>query len=109
MTDLAHAMGQFGFGGAGGAKGADIQFIIVMAIIFAIFFFLLIRPQQKKQKEMKEMLKNLKHGDMVVTTGGLHGKITAITDNIITLEISDKVRVKVSKPYIETVTQKAEK
>lgn len=108
MTDLAHAMGQFGFGGASGGKGADIQFIVVMAVIFGIFFFLLIRPQQKKQKAMKEMLNNLKHGDMVVTTGGLHGKITGITDNVITLEISDKVRVKVSKRYIETVTQKAD-
>ena len=105
MTDLAHAMGQFGFGGA---KGPDIQFIVVMAVIFGIFFFLLIRPQQKKQKEIKEMLNNLKHGDLVVTTGGLHGKITGITDNVITLEISDKVRVKVSKRYIETVTQKAD-
>ena len=108
MTDLAYAMGQIG-GGGGGAKGGDIHFIIMMAIIFAIFFFLLIRPQQKKQKALKKMMENLKHGDMVVTTGGLHGKITAITDNVVTLEISDKVRIKVSRNNVAAIIEKPAK
>ncbi|MDO9529013.1 MAG: preprotein translocase subunit YajC [Syntrophales bacterium] len=107
MTNLAHAMGQFG--GGGGAKGPDVQVIVMMAVIFAIFFFLLIRPQQKKQKEMREMLKNIKHGDTIVTTGGLYGKVTGITENIITLEISDKVRVRVAKNNVAVVTEKADK
>jgi len=108
LTDLAYAMGQFGGGGKAGG-GADIQLLIMMVVIFTIFYFLLIRPQQKKQKETRKMLDELKHGDMIVTTGGLHGKITGLTDNVITLEISDKVRVKISKNHIENVFQKAEK
>ncbi|MBW2636909.1 MAG: preprotein translocase subunit YajC [Deltaproteobacteria bacterium] len=83
-----------------------MHFIIVMAAIFAIFYFLLIRPQQKKQKELKAMINNLGHGDAVITSGGLHGKITGITDQIVTLEVCDKVRVKVSRVNIAAVMQK---
>ncbi len=105
MTGIAHAMGAGGGGGA--AAGGDMNFIFVMVAIFAIFYFLLIRPQQKKQKETKAMLANLAHGDMVITAGGLHGKITAITEQIVTLEVADKVKVKVSRSHIAGVTQKA--
>ena len=106
MTGIAHAMGAGGAGG-GAAPGGDLNFIIVMVAIFAIFYFLLIRPQQKKQKETKEMLSNIAHGDMIVTAGGLHGKITAITEQVVTLEVADKVKVKISRAYIAGVTQKA--
>ncbi|MDD5712470.1 MAG: preprotein translocase subunit YajC [Smithellaceae bacterium] len=109
MAHLAYAMGSFPSVGGTGAGGADFGFIITMAVIFVIFYVLLIRPQQKKQKETLQMLANLHHGDTVVTTGGIHGKITAITDNVITLEIADKVRIKVSRNYIATVVAKAEK
>jgi preprotein translocase subunit YajC len=98
-------MGGAGQGGAG-AQGSDLHFIIVMAAIFAIFYFLLIRPQQKKQKELKAMISNLGHGDTVITSGGLHGKITGLTDQIVTLEVCDKVRVKVSRVNIAAVMQK---
>ncbi len=105
MTGIAYAMGAGG--GGGGAAGGDMNFIFVMIAIFAIFYFLLIRPQQKKQKETKTMLDNLAHGDMVVTAGGLHGKISAITEQIVTLEVADKIKVKVSRSHIAGVTQKA--
>lgn len=107
MIGIAYAMGAGGQGGT--APGGEYHFIILMAAIFAIFYFLLIRPQQKRQKAVKDMLGNLGHGDMVVTVGGIHGKVTGITDAIVTLEIADKVRVKVSKNHIATVTQKAPK
>jgi preprotein translocase subunit YajC len=81
--------------------------IIPMAIIFVIFYFLLIRPQQKKQKELKAMLDNLAYGDTVMTTGGIHGKITGLADAVITLEIADKVRIKVARSAIGAVLQKS--
>jgi len=105
LTDIAYAMG--GLGGGGSAGGGDISFIIMMAVVFAIFYFLMIRPQQQKQKEIKKMRESLAHGDMVVTVGGIHGKVTALTDTIVTLEIADKVKIKVSRESIGTVTQKA--
>ncbi len=105
MTDIAYAMGTTGGGTAG---GGDISFIIMMAVLFGIFYFLIIRPQQKKQKELKDMLANLKHGDMVVTTGGIHGRITALTDAIVTLEVADKVKIKVSRSFIGAVLPKGD-
>ncbi|MBN2254578.1 MAG: preprotein translocase subunit YajC [Deltaproteobacteria bacterium] len=106
MTGLAYAMGS---AGKGAQQGGELHFIILMVLIFGIFYFLLIRPQQKRQKQVREMLDNLGHGDMVVTAGGLHGKVTALTETIATLEISEKVRVKVSRNHIAAVTQKAQK
>ena len=108
LVGTAHAMGNMG-GGGGPSGGGDFGFMIVMAIMFAIFYFLLIRPQQKKQKELKDMLANLAHGDMVMTSGGIHGKIVALTDTVVTLEIADKVRIKVSRGFISGVVQKAGK
>lgn len=101
----AYAMGGTG-GGQGG--GGDIQFFIMMGVVFLIFYFLMIRPQQKKQKELKEMLANIKHGDTVVTSGGLYGKVVALTESVVTIEIADKVNVKVSRGHISAVTQKPE-
>jgi preprotein translocase subunit YajC len=108
VVNSAYAMGLPG-GGVGGAAGGDFSFIVMMGILFAIFYFLLIRPQQKKQKEVKNMLANLTHGDMVMTSGGIHGKVTALTDTIVTLEIADKVKIKVTRNFIGTVLQKAPK
>jgi len=104
LTDIVYAMGK---GGGGSPAGGDIGFLIMMVVLFGIFYFLLIRPQQKKQKELKQMLDHLAHGDTVVTSGGIHGKIVAITENVITLEIADKVRIKVSRPFIVELIQKA--
>jgi len=105
VTDTAYALGAPGGGGSPG--GADPGFFIMMAVLFAIFYFLIIRPQQKKQKELKKMLTSLNYGDLVLTSGGLQGKITGLTDTVVTLEVADKVRVKVSRSFIISILQKA--
>jgi len=104
MFDLAYAMGTGGGGGQGGGLGAFLPLII----IFAIFYFLLIRPQQKKAKQHKQVLASLKKGDRVVSSGGLHGVITGLTDELVTMEISPKVRVKVSRGSIAGVVRRVE-
>jgi preprotein translocase subunit YajC len=98
MNDLVFAMG--GGQGQGGAEGAGFGAFIPLILMFAIFYFLLIRPQQKRTKQHREMIASLKKGDRVVTTGGLHGQITGLTDDVITMEIAPKVRVKVSRQSI---------
>lgn len=94
-------------GTAGGSGGGDWGFIITMVVIFVIFYFLLIRPQQKKQKEQKAMLSSIAYGDTVMTTGGIYGKVSGLTDSVVTLEIADKVRIKVSRAAIGTIINKA--
>jgi len=97
MIDVAYAMGA---GGAGGQGGSGWQAFIPIILMFAIFYFLLIRPQQKKAKEHREMLSTIKKGDKVISNGGLHGVVTGITDDVVTMEIAPKVRVKVSRGSI---------
>jgi preprotein translocase subunit YajC len=105
---LAYAMGAPA-GGGGGAAGGDFSFIIMMAVLFAIFYFLMIRPQQKKQKELKAMIANLAYGDLVMTAGGIQGKVAALTDTVVTIEVADKVKIKVARNFISAVLQKAPK
>jgi preprotein translocase subunit YajC len=108
VMNLAYALGVPG-GGGGGAAGGDFSFIIMMAILFGIFYFLLIRPQQKKQKEIKNMIANLAHGDLVMTSGGIQGKVVGLTDTVVTIEIADKVKIKVARNFIGAVLQKESK
>ncbi|MDZ4164807.1 MAG: preprotein translocase subunit YajC [Smithellaceae bacterium] len=107
MIDFAYAMGIPGGGGGAAGGGGDMSFIIMMVVLFAIFYFLMIRPQQKKQKELKDMIANLAHGDVVITSGGIIGKITGITEGEVTMEIADKVRIKVARNFISGIKQKA--
>jgi preprotein translocase subunit YajC len=74
--------------------------IFLIVAMIAVFYFLLIRPQQKRQKEHRQLLENLKKGDKVMTTGGIQGTIVALSDNVVTVEIADKVKVKVGRNYI---------
>jgi len=95
VVDLTYAAN-----GAGGAESPLWTMVVPMILMVAVFYFLLIRPQQRKAKEHRAMLDSLKRGDRVVTAGGLIGEIVAINDQVLTLEIADKVRVEVSKPYV---------
>ena len=106
MITSAYAMGGAP-GGSAASGGGDWGFILTMVIIFVIFYFLLIRPQQKKQKELQAMLNNLAYGDLIMTTGGIHGKVTGLADAVVTLEIADKVRIKVARSAIGAVLQKS--
>jgi preprotein translocase subunit YajC len=72
-----------------------------MLLMFGVFWFILIRPQMKRQKEHTAMLSSLKKGDMVVTRGGLVGKISGISDSILTIELQEKVRVRVLRSHID--------
>jgi preprotein translocase subunit YajC len=90
-------------GGPGGGAQSALASIVPLILMFAIFYFLLIRPQQKKAKEHKALLDALKKGDQVKTAGGIHGKVSAINDNVVTLEIASGVNVKIDKGFIASI------
>ena len=80
--------------------------LIMTAIFIGIFYFLLIRPQQKKNKQVNEMRNNLQVGDNVITIGGIHGKITKIKDDVLTLEVgADKVKLQIAKWAVGNVVK----
>ena len=83
--------------------------IFLLLIIFAIMYFLLIRPQQRKLKEHKTMVESLKRGDVVVTQGGLIGKVTKVKeDNELEVELSKDVKVRVVQSTVAQVRSKTE-
>jgi len=88
-------------------EGSPFSAFLPIILITGIFYLLLIRPQQKKQKQLEAMIKAIDKGDNVVTTGGLHGKVIGVTDDVLTLDIGgvkgERIKVKVARARIEHV------
>lgn len=105
MLGLAFAMGTPPGGASGGGQSALLN-IVPLIFMFGIFYFLLIRPQQKRAKEHRALLDALKKGDQVVTAGGIHGKVSAIDEAVVTLEVATGVNIKVDKGHIARVVTK---
>lgn len=93
-----------GQGGGGGYM--QILFFVGIALVF---YFFMIRPQQKKQKAQKQFIEEIKKGDQVVTIGGMHGKVYAINDNSVVLDVDKGTKLTFQKTAIslEASTPKA--
>ncbi len=74
-----------------------------LILLGGLFYFLLIRPQQMRTKKHQELVKSLKNGDKVMTIGGIIGRIKSIDEELIKLEIAEKVIIKVSKSAITKI------
>jgi preprotein translocase subunit YajC len=83
--------------------------LLPFILIFVIMYFLILRPQQKRQKQHAEMVKNVRRGDTVITSGGLVGKVTKVSDDDhIEVEVADGVRVRQMRSMIADVRAKGE-
>jgi len=83
---------------AGGGQG--FQMLIMFGLIFGIMYFLMIRPQNKRMQEHAAMVAALKKGDQMVTVGGVHGRIFAVEEKTIVLEVAKGMRITVDKDKI---------
>jgi preprotein translocase subunit YajC len=96
---------------AGGSPGG-MDILTQMApfgIILVIMYFLIIRPQQKRAKETQDMISSIRRGDTVVTTGGIIGKVTKVTDGAeVEVEIAPNVKVRVLRQMVAEVRSKGE-
>jgi preprotein translocase subunit YajC len=105
-AELAFAQSQTGGGGGSGAVLTQIAFF---AAIFAIFYFLLIRPQQRQRRERDQLLGELKKGDRVVTTGGLHGTVLSLskdaTNDTVVLRVADQVKLEFDRSAIGRIVR----
>jgi len=81
-----------------------VQFLPFI-LIFAVFYFLVFAPMRKKQKKHAEMLQELKAGDRVITSGGIHGTVVGVADDLIQLRIADQIKIDVSKSAVSGRTQ----
>ncbi|MGB8635932.1 MAG: preprotein translocase subunit YajC [Rhodanobacteraceae bacterium] len=105
LISSAHAQ-TAGSGAASSAGGFGMMNILFLVVLFGVFYFMLIRPQQKRMKEHKAMLGQLARGDEVVTNGGMAGRVDDIGEHFITVEVADKVKLKVQKQSISQVLPK---
>jgi preprotein translocase subunit YajC len=74
-----------------------------IAAMFVVLYFLLIRPQQKRTREHETMVQNIKRNDEIVTTGGLYGRVQAMADKVLTVEIAPNVRVRIDRAQVADV------
>ena len=86
----------------GGAFGQFVPFIL----IFVIFYFLLIRPQKQKQKKLQLQVDAMRPGDKVITAGGIHGLITGIKKQSVTVKVDNNTKIEFEKGSIATVISK---
>ncbi len=92
--------------GAAPSTPSLIANFLPIIVLIPLFYFMLIRPQMRRSKEAREMLGKLAKGDEVVTSGGLAGRISGIGEVYLTVEIADKVEIKIEKSAIAKVLQK---
>lgn len=94
-----------GAAGAAGASpaGAGIVTFLPFILIILIMYFLMIRPQNKKQKETQKMLDALKKGDKVITIGGIHGTVSNVKDDTVTVKVDEGCRIEFNRTAIASV------
>ena len=101
MVDFAYAQAAPGAAGPG-----PLMTIFPFIIILVIMYLMVFRPQQKKQKEHKAMVEAIGVGSEIVTGGGVLGKVTALGEQFVTIEIADGVQIKVQRHSIGAVLPK---
>ena len=105
---ITEAFAQTANGSSLASSDTLIQLVPIAAMI-AIVYFVLWRPQQRRAKELREMVQAARRGDVIVTTGGLIGKVTrSVDDNEVELEIAPNVRVRLARSGIAEVRAKGE-
>jgi preprotein translocase subunit YajC len=91
-----------------GATDTLVQLVPIVAMI-AIVYFVLWRPQQRRAKEQRALVQSARRGDVIVTTGGLIGKVTkSVDDNEVEFEIAPNIRVRLARSGIAEVRAKGE-
>ena len=80
--------------------GGPLSLFVLFAPLFAIWYFLVIRPQQQQRRKLQTLLANLKTGDRVVTSGGIHGTIVSFRNGVVQLQIANQVKVDVTRTAI---------
>ncbi|MEE9430114.1 MAG: preprotein translocase subunit YajC [Melioribacteraceae bacterium] len=90
----------------GGEGGSMVSTLIMFGSIFAIFYFMIIRPQQKKAKERAALLDDVKKGNKIITSGGIHGTIAGLDEKTILLDVGNNTKIKMERTAIGQVLGK---
>ena len=88
-----------------GGGGQLYSFVSMMAVMFAIVYFLIVRPQQKQRQDRERMIAALKRGDRVVTTSGIYGTVTQMSEQTVTLRVADQVKLEFERAAVARVVE----
>ncbi|WP_426324952.1 preprotein translocase subunit YajC [Pedobacter sp. R-06] len=81
--------------------------IVPMVLIMVVFYFFMIRPQVKKAKDHKKLVEELKKGDKIVTTAGIHGRISDMNETTFLIEVEGGVKIRFDKSAVSLDATKA--
>ncbi|MFC1222953.1 preprotein translocase subunit YajC [Pedobacter sp. BG31] len=90
---------------AGGSS--TLTTIVPMVLIMVVFYFFMIRPQVKKAKDHKKLVEELKKGDKIVTTAGIHGRIADMNETTFLIEVEGGVKIRFDKSAVSLDATKA--
>jgi preprotein translocase subunit YajC len=88
------------------AANPIMQFLPIVLII-VVFYFFMIRPQMKKAKDHKKFIEELKKGDKVVTSAGIHGKIVDLNETTFLIEVEGGTKIRFDKSAVSLDASKA--
>jgi preprotein translocase subunit YajC len=110
MSFLPFISDAYAQGASGPGEPSSFPFMLFIIVMFVFMYLMVIRPQQKRQKEMKTMIEALNKGDEIVTTGGLVGRITELSDQFLTLQVAtaggQPIAVSVQRSAVATLLPK---
>ena len=89
-----------------GQSPSPIASLLPFALMFLVLYLLILRPQMKKQKDSQRMIDELEKKDEIVTSGGIHGVITNIKDDLLVVKIADNVQIELSRAAVSRVKNK---
>lgn len=101
LISTAYALG--GGPSDGGQQPNPIASLLPFALMFLVLYLLILRPQMKKQRNQQRMIDELEKNDEIVTSGGIHGTILNIKDDILVVKIADNVKIEVSRAAVSRV------
>jgi len=89
-----------------GRSGNPLIPLLPIVLIFAVFYLLLIYPKQRQQKKHEQMLSDIKKGDEVITSAGIHGRVVGVGDRVVVVRIAENVKIEVEKSHIAAITKR---
>jgi preprotein translocase subunit YajC len=91
---------------SGGDMQSSLMSMLPLLLMFVVLYFVMIRPQMKKQKEHRAMLEALAKGDEIVTAGGLVGRVSAMGDSYLSVELAEGTVVQLQRQAVTQVLPK---
>jgi len=89
-----------------GSQPNPIASLLPFALMFLVLYMLILRPQMKKQKDQQRLIDELEKKDAIVTSGGIHGVIENIKDDILVVKVAENVKIEISRAAVSKVKNK---